>query len=286
MRLSTLAVLGLLLTTAASAQTSDVRRVVLTDGSTVVGTVVDESADPVVVITASGVEQRIPRARIVRIVGLAGGRFERTDPTRTRLLFSPTGRTLGRRGQTRLGVLTYVIPNLTYAASSRVDVGAAGFFAFGGGGGGVLVPGVKAQVVDAPGVAVAVGASAVIPITSDSDVNGSFIGTPYVAATFGDESRSATLGVTGFFGADVSNPDFTFADGVLVSAGGEVQTSSRLKLLGEVLVPVGEGTSGVAFLPGVRFFGDRFSADLFGVIGFGDGDAAGFAPIASFAYNF
>ena len=261
------------------------QRVVLTDGSIVVGVVEDAEADPVVVQTASGVEQRIPRDRVARIEALAGGRFTRTDPTRTRLVFSPTGRTLGRRGQTRLGLLAVIVPNVTYAPSSRVDVGAAGIVTFGGGGGeGVVVPGVKVQAVDAPGVAVALGASAVVPFSPGDDV--AFAVTPYVAATVGDEVRAATLGVTGFFGGNASSGDFDVADGVLLSLGGEVQVANSVKVLGEVLVPIGAGTSGALVLPGVRFFGDRFAADLFGFVGFFEGEVGGFAPLGSFTYNF
>ena len=75
----------LLLASAAQAQPApDLRRVVLVDGTTLVGIVEDESADPVVVRMRDGIEQRIPRARVAEIAPLAGGRFARVDPTRTR----------------------------------------------------------------------------------------------------------------------------------------------------------------------------------------------------------
>ncbi len=280
--------LWILVTLASAAHAQDAtRRVILTDGTVLVGTVVDEAADPVVVLTAGGVEQRVPRDRLARIEPLVGGRFTRADPTRTRLVFSPTGRTLGRRGQTRLGLLAVVVPNVTYAASSRVDVGTAGILSFGSdGGGGVLVPGVKVQAVDAPGLAVALGASAAIPVSTGDDFDGSFALTPYVAATLGNDVRAATLGVTGFFGASLSSGDVDVADGVLVSLGGEIQVSNSVKVIGEVLVPVGAGETGVLVLPGVRFFGDRFAADLFGFIASIDGEVGGFAPLGSFTYNF
>lgn len=272
-----------LLSAAASAQDAP-RRVVLTDGSVVVGVVSDEAADPVVVLTASGVEQRIPRARVARIEALAGGRFARVDPTRTRLVFSPTGRTLGRRGQTRLGLLSVVVPNVTYAVTPSVDVGGAGVFVFGDGGGGILVPGVKAQVVRAPGLDVALGASLAVPLGADLD--GGVAVTPYVAATVGSETRAATVGVTGLIGGSYETGDFEAADGVLVSVGGELQVSNSVKLLAEAVVPIAEGDTGAIVIPGVRFFGDRFSADVFGFVAVGGGDTYGFAPLGSFTYNF
>ncbi len=282
MRLLFLLLLGLL-TAAASAQ--DVpRRVVLTDGRAVVGTVTDETADPVMVTTASGIEQRIPRARIARIESLADGWHVRVDPTRTRLVVSPTGRTLGRRGQTRLGLLSVVIPNVTHAVTSTVDVGGAGVFVFGDGGGGLLVPGIKAQVVRAPGLDVAFGASLAIPLGAGLD--GSVAVTPYLAATVGSQTRAATVGVTGLIGGSYESGDVELAEGVLLSLGGESQVSSSVKLLGEVLVPIGDGDSGVLVVPGVRFFGDRFSADVFGFVAVFDTDTYGFAPLGSFTYNF
>jgi|GEM_PF-5825010 len=270
-------------TTVATAQDAT-RRVVLTDGTVVVGVVDDEAADPVVVRTPSGVEQRIPRDRVARIEGLASGRFARVDPTRTRLVFSPTGRTLGRRGQTRLGLLSVVIPNVTYAVTPTVDIGGAGVLVFGSGGGGVLVPGIKAQVVRTDGLDVALGGSVVVPLAEGTD--GGIAVTPYLAATFGDAARAATVGVTGFIGGSLSSGEFETADGVLLTVGGEVQVSNSVKLLAEALVPIAEGDSGVLVLPGVRFFGDRFSADVFGVIGSLGGEVAGFAPLGSFTYNF
>ena len=269
--------------TAAAAQDAT-RRVVLTDGSVVVGVVDDEAADPVVVRTRSGVEQRIPRDRVARIEGLASGRFARVDPTRTRLFFSPTGRTLGRRGQTRLGLLSVVIPNVTYAVTPSVDVGGAGVFFFGSDGGGVLVPGVKAQVVRAPGVDLALGASLAVPLGAGLD--GGVAVTPYLAATVGDATRAATVGVTGLIGGSYETGDVEVADGVLVSLGGEVQVSNSVKLLAETVVPIGAGDAGVVIIPGVRFFGDRFSADVFGFVTLGGGDPFGFAPLGSFTYNF
>lgn len=285
MRLALPLLFAVLLASAVQAQ-SEPRRVILVDGTVVVGTVVDETADPVVVVTASGVEQRIPRAQVRSIEALASGRFTRVDPTRTRLVFSPTGRTLGRAGQVRLGLLSVVIPTATYAVSSRVDLGGAGILVFGGGGGGVLVPGVKVQVVGTPGFNLALGASAAIPFSTDDFFDGSFGLTPYAAGTVGSETASLTIGVTGLIGGSFSSGDFEAADGVILSVGGERQVSNSVKLLGEVLVPIGEGSTGVGVLPGVRFFGDRFSADLFGVIGYAEGEMGGFAPLGSFSYNF
>lgn len=268
----------------AQAQSDALRRVVLADGTTLVGYVADEDADPVVLTTESGVEQRIPRVQVVEITPLIGGRFFRLDPTRTRLVLSPTGRTLGG-GRTRVGTLLYIVPNATVGLSDRVDVGGTLFFSFGSDYlSAVPVVGVKLGVVDTGTFALAVGGNVGTALGEDTD--GTFIATPYVAATVGDAVRSLSASVTGFVGASLSAGDVEAADGVLLAVGGEVQLNNGVKLLADAGVPIGEGTSGVLLAPGVRLFGDRYSVDLFGGVYVGDGEFGGFAPIANFAFTF
>jgi hypothetical protein len=262
------------------------RRVVLVDGTVLVGTVANENADPIVVITRDGVEQRIARSRVAEITPLIAGRFSRVDPTRTRLAFSPTARTLGRAGTARLGLSLYIFPSLTYAVTDRVDVTGSAFYVFGGGGG-LLIGGAKGQLLDGEALDVALGFSAVAPITGESAIDGAIVALPYVVATIGSDVASANLGVTGFVGGDISSGDFDAAEGVVLSVGGERQMSNSLKLLGEILVPVGSGgDAAVGFVPGVRFFGDRFSADLYGVFGTDGTDSGGFAPFVNFGLTF
>lgn len=266
---------------------ADLRRVLLTDGTVLIGFVEDESADPVVLRSENGVEQRIPRSQVAEIGALLGGRFFRIDPTRTRLVFSPTGRTLGG-GRTRVGTLFYIIPNATVGLSDRIDVSGTLPFTFGSNSFAALpVIGAKVGLVDAGSFAMAIGANAIIPLASDEDVNGSFALTPYGAVSIGDELRSVSVSVTGFIGGSIeAADDITAADGVLLAGGGEIQINNGVKLLLDVGVPVGEGTSGVGVFPGVRLFGDRYSVDVFGVIAGGEGSVGGFAPIASFAFTF
>ena len=121
-RLLVAAFAALLAVPALQAQTDELRRVVLIDGSVLVGFVEDETADPVVILSESGVEQRVPRAQIATIAPLIDGRFFRVDPTRTRLILTPTGRTLGA-GRTRVGTLLYIIPQATVGLNDRVDLG-------------------------------------------------------------------------------------------------------------------------------------------------------------------
>ncbi|MEM6287937.1 MAG: hypothetical protein AAF845_12340 [Bacteroidota bacterium] len=293
LRFLALALVSFAFAAASTAQTAP-KRIVLDDGTVIVGEVVDPEADPVVVIGANGVEQRIPQARIAEIGPLIGGRFFRVDPTRTRLAFSPTGRTLGG-GRTRVGTLFYIIPNATVGLGDRIDVSGTLPFTFGSDSFAALpVVGVKAGLVDTGSFAAAIGANAIIPLASESEVNGSFALTPYAAITVGDDLRSASVSVTGFIGGSVEAADVEAADGVLLAGGGEIQLNNGVKLLLDIGLPVGEGTEGVGFFPGVRFFGDRYSVDLFGVIAADSGGSSidggtqvvGFAPIANFAFTF
>lgn len=281
-RLLLLAFVAALLAPAALAQTaSETRRVVLANGTVLVGTVADETADPVVVVTRDGVEQRVPRAQVVEITPLIDGRFFRVDPTRTRLVLSPTGRTLGR-GRTRVGTLVYIVPNATYGVSDRVDVSGTAFFAFGDEFAFAPVLGGKVGLVDTGSFAAAVGTNVGFAF---ADGGGGALVTPYAAVTAGSELRSVSASVTGFIGGEIGG-DFEAADGVLLAFGGEAQVNNGVKLLVDVLATAGEGDDGVAVLPGVRLFGDRYSVDVFGAIGVVGGEVGGFAPFANFAFTF
>lgn len=286
-RLLALAALLLTFGASASAQTSDERRVILTDGTVLIGTVDDESADPVVVRSRSGIEQRVRRADIAEILPLIAGRFTRTDPTRTRTILSPTGRTLGS-GTKRLGTALYLIPNASFGVTDRIDLSGTALLAIGDGGGVLPALGAKVGLVDTGTVSAAAGAAVAFPITGDSDVNGSVLVTPYVAITVGSELRSFTLGATGAFGRDGSSGDTYGGDGVLFQLGGHSQISNSVALVGEVLIPVADGGNGldstVGILPGVRFFGDKYSVDVYGVLDLSE--FVGFAPLANFAYTF
>lgn len=285
-RLVALAALLLILGASADAQAPETQRVVLVDGTVLVGTVDDASADPVVVRSRSGVEQRVRRADIAEILPLIEGRFTRTDPTRTRTILSPTGRTLGG-GTKRLATAIYVIPNASVGVTDRLDLSGTALVSVGSGSGGVIPAlGAKFGIVDTGSFAAAVGATVVFPLSGDSDVNGSFIATPYVAATVGSEVRSLTLGLTGVVGGDVTSGDAEVGQGALLQLGGHHQLSNSVALVGEVAVPLVEGGSGVGVLPGVRVFGDKFSVDVYGVLGVADGGFGGFAPLANFAYTF
>lgn len=268
-RFATLLALLLLAAPFARAQEGPpLRRVVLIDGSVYVGTVADEAADPLVVVTTDGVSRTFAQAQVEAVTPLIRGRFFRTDPVRTRLFVSPTARTVGD-GRVRLSVLG--APNVAVGLSDRVDVSATGYFALGDGAAVLPLLGMKGTVVQAEGVSVALGASVIVPI--GANVSGAFAAFPYAVASFGDETRSVNIGVTGAFGGD-GDGEFAVGQGAALSIGAETQLNNGVKLVVDGIVPVGgadeafgEGTRVRGLiLPGVRLFGNRFAFDVFGAI--------------------
>ena len=291
-RLILVSLAALLFAPSVLAQTPDAtRRVVLVDGTVVVGAVADEGADPVVVRMPDGTERRVPRALIAEVGPLAGGRFARVDPTRTRLVSAPTGRTLGR-GRRRVG--TRVVGTGVFSANSgpgasvgvgrRVDVSGALGLGFSGDNVAVLPSvGAKVGLVDTGRFAAAVGADVQLLVGTETD--GAVTVAPYAALTLGSELRSVSASVTFALGGELGG-DFSGGEAVLVALGGETQVSDRVKLLLDVQAPVSGDVNGLFAFPGVRLFGDRFSVDVFGVVGFVGDQALGSAPSANFTYTF
>ncbi|MEM1054767.1 MAG: hypothetical protein AAGI52_04520 [Bacteroidota bacterium] len=274
----------LLLANAAHAQDSETRRVILTDGTVLIGTVADEDADPVVVLTANGVEQRVERSRIREITSLIAGRFTRLDPSRSRLFVSPTGRALGR-GNKRFSAY-YIFPSVAAGVTDRVDVsvgstiplitseGSAIALNFNG----------KAQLVPLDNGGVAVGTSALVPIATEGGIPG-FLGTVYAVGTFGSATTGVTLGVTGAYITDLE--DAEIGNGAAVLVGIDHQVSNSFKLISENLIFVGEGDT-VGFLSGgVRIFGDRLAGDAAVALFASDGEFVTIpVPYLGVSYNF
>lgn len=274
----------------AAAQGTPPKRVILVDGTVITGTVVDESADPVVVISTNGVEQRIPRARIAEITDLLQGRFTRYDPARTRLFFSPTARSLGS-GVKRFSAY-YLFPSLAFGVTDRVDLSAGATIPFISSDSEAFVllnANGKVTLTQSDGLATAVGGSALVPLASGEDIPG-IGGTFYGLITIGNDASAVTLGAYGFYVTDFD--DFSdIGNGTALLAGLEKQISDRFKLVSEnyLLIPLGEDADGMAFgtLSGVRFFGDKLAADIAVAFGASGGEFATVPiPYLGLSYTF
>ncbi|MEM8559883.1 MAG: hypothetical protein AAGG50_18865 [Bacteroidota bacterium] len=259
------------------------QRVVLDDGTVLVGVIVEEAETTLSLLSDDGIVRVIPRERIREVGPLLEGRLRRFDPTRTRLFFSPTARTLPR-GTGRFS-LYYIFPSVAYGVTDRVDVSY-----------GSLVPivlnaaNLKLQVLRRERVQVAIGANALFSLGDlfeGADIGfGGIVGTFYGLATLGTETRAVTLGLYGAYGSGFDD-DLFIAEGALALVGLEWQLSDSAKLLSENYLPLGTEGGEVVSLTGIRLGSERFSVDVAFLLGAAVSDGAlGRGPYFGIAYNF
>jgi hypothetical protein len=258
--------------TPAPAQSVELYELVLKDGSRAYGTIERETDAEVVLRTQSGDTVTARRENIASLRLVKGrierGEFMRPDLHRTRLFFAPTGRSL-KRGEASFGVFQFIAPFVQVGVTDRISVG----------GGTPLLFGIdewnrpfwvtpKVQVVRTEKAQAAVGLLHVF------DVDGDNAGIAYGVSTFGDNDNAATVGA-GLAYADDDR-------GWVVMGGAEGRLTRNLKVITENYV--WKGGDGIVS-GGVRFFGERLSADLALAIPIGVGDFIAF-PVVNFAYVF
>ena len=285
---SILAVLMLLLASAGSARAQGGARLAVSDtlwdirlaaGESYVGRVVAVSGDSITLETTTGTRIQFTRAQAVRVRpaegSLRGSAFWRDDPNDTRLFFSPTARTL-RRGDGYFGVYELFIPFIAYGVTDRLLI--AGGSPFYLGLSGDFTPpvyfGPKILVVSTPRFAASVGGLAVV---FPDDDNTETFGILYGVGTWGTSDHAFSAGAGwGYVDDEISSKP-------VVMVGGETRVGRSTKLITENLFVPGEG--GVIASGGVRFFGERLSADA-GLAGFvGEGGGCCY-PLVNFVYNF
>lgn len=245
---------------------------VLKDGSRVYGTIDRQSDTEVVLRTQGGAVVTARRENIASLRLTKGrverGEFMRPDLHRTRLFFAPTGRSLDR-GEVSFGVFEFIAPFVQVGVTDRISVG----------GGTPLIFGIddwnrpfwvtpKVQVVRADRAQAAVGLLHVF------DADGDSAGIAYGVGTFGDSDNALTAGA-GMAYADDDR-------GWVVMGGAEGRLTSNVKVMTENYVWKG-GTGIVS--AGVRFLGERLSADLALAIPIGVEDFIAF-PVVNFVYVF
>ena len=293
---------------AQEADTAALVQIELADGSVFVGIVVRETADEVVLRTQGGAEVTIPVAQIRRRALFEGrvedGRIVRYDPNRTRLLFSPTARALGR-GQGYVAVYELVVPFVAVGITDAVSISGGTVLlpeAFGR----VLYVAPKVTVVERERLAVALGGVGLgvflggfgEPADDDDVGDWGTAGIGYGLVTYGGPEHALTLGA-GFAFAEGE-----LANGAVLTVGGETQLSNSIKLLTEnYVIPFEQTTTScfpdfctttsetgyeVIVSAGVRFFGENLAADfaLWTSPGEFGGDTFPFLPWVGFAYNF
>lgn len=248
----------------------------LRDGSTLLGRVVEVTPSSVRFASSLG-ESTIPRGAIaavkpVRAEDIHDGQLWPEDPSRTRLFFAPTGRTL-RKGELYFADAYIFFASLQGGLTDRITVG----------GGASLFPGIsidkqlfyltpKVGVYASPNVNLAVGAL-IAGVKGLSDESPFGIG--YGVGTFGSENSSVTVGAGfGFAGSEASSQ-------ALLMLGGQHRVSRTIALVSENYYLSGSG-SDVGLSGGVRFMSEHIAVDLALVTATG---ASGAVPYVSFIYK-
>jgi hypothetical protein len=256
----------------------------LTDGSVLLARVEAADAQRLVLRTEGGARVELERAQVRDVRPAAGrfvdGQYWRDDPNTTRLFFAPTGRSLAR-GEGYFGVYELFIPFLSYGLTDEITIsGGSPFYLgmFDTAPPFYLAP--KLRIVAAPRTQVSVGVLSVfLPRSWTWDGDRSHTaGIVYGVGTFGDADEAVTAGIGWGYA------DGDFASRPVVMLGGEKRVGRMTKLVTENwTVP---GADGAVLSGGVRFFGERISADA-GLAGFVGGGASGCClPLVNFVYSF
>ena len=257
---------------------SEVVVLVLRDGSTLVGRVLEVTPTTVRVASSFG-ESTVARGEIREVqrrprAALHGGELWPEDPSRTRLFFAPTGRTL-RAGETYFADAYVLFPSVQVGLSDDISIGA----------GMSLVPGLsvdeqvfyvtpKLRVYSTPTFSLSAGAlvAGVGRISSDSP-----FGVLYGVGTYGSEDASLTAGAGWGF------QQSTTSQHAVIVLGGSTRTTRNVALVTENYFYTGGGTVGL-LSGGVRMMSERIAVDL---AGFTTTELNGIpVPYVSFLYKF
>jgi hypothetical protein len=255
----------------------------LRDASVLYGRIVEEDDTRIVLLTNSGSRVEIQRAQIVSqraVVGRsADGEFWTADPNPTRLFFTSTARPLPQ-GEGYVASYLLFLPFVAYGVTDRFTLA----------GGTPILPDVigrvyylapKLTLLERERSAFAIGGLGFIN-AAESD-EGS-VGIVYGVGTFGSREAAFTVGAGWGYATDGSSSGLS-NDPVFV-VGGETRVSRRVKLITENWLFFGGDGGGGLVSGGVRFIGDRLSADL-GVAGaVGESGGGCCVPLVNFVYSF
>jgi hypothetical protein len=241
------------------ADSTQVQVIRLRDGSSIVGRVTEVGTDTVRFV-ANGGTLALARADIVEVRDVAKAALRRgevwpANPNATRLLFAPTGRMLAK-GEGYF--------NDTYLFLVSVQGGVSSRFNLGGGlsvlplddfTDNALFITPKIGVVASPKFTLAVGGLAgFVGGLMDEGEDASF-GVVYAVGTVGSPDASIS------FGTGLAYAGGQFADHPVAMLGGETRLGRRVAFVTEnYLIPNEDVNSVISY--GLRFFGEKLSADL------------------------
>jgi hypothetical protein len=283
-------------TPAADVPGAEVVTLRLKDGSSLRARIVAEDERNLKIVTAGGLAMEVARESVDRIERNGVDAPRSSDSNYTRLLFSPTGRPL-RKGEGYFSDHYVVFPGVAYGLTDSISVG----------GGLSVVPGLglseqlyygSARVGRQFSERVAVSGGVLVARGGDSELD--TLGLGFVTATLGKPDKSLTLGAG--VARTVGEEYYTTYSGgewrgdfrneasytPVVMVGGTARLSRRLAFVSENWLVLSQGfkLSEQPFALGVRFLGDRLTADV-GVVLIGELIEEGFpAPWLSVTYHF
>lgn len=251
----------------------EVRELVLRDGTQAAGRVEKVDGTMVTFRTTSGAAIEVDASKILSIKPATGrvvdGSYWAADSNPTRLFFAPTGRAL-KRGESYFGVYEFVMPFVQFGVTDRISIGGGTPLIFGGGGGQPFWVTPKVQLVSAARTQASIGVMHFLNVG-----DGSF-GIAYGAVTQGSADSAVTVGL----GWAYERYDDGAGTAILM-LGGEHRVSRRMKVITENYLFDGGGLASA----GVRFLGERLSADLSLVAPLGIDEFFAF-PMINFVWKF
>lgn len=254
-------------------QPGETQELTLRDGSRLFGRVIAVEPDAIVFQTTAGVEITFQLADVAALQVVRGRvvnhEFRPADPNATRLLFGPTARSL-EAGHGYVAVYEIMMPFVQVGLTDRISFGGGTPLFFGDETTHPFWISPKAQVFDGARTQVAVGW---LHISAGGDDQ---LGIAYGVTTIGHEDSALTVGA-GYGYASSSS-----GGSLVVMVGGERRLSRHLKFVTENYV--WEGPAGI-LSGGIRFIGDRLSADL-GLAAPVGGDGFFAFPTVNFVWAF
>lgn len=246
--------------------TSRVQVLRLSDGSVVVGRVIEVRRDSAVVRTQVGqltiARSAVRSVRVRPASSMRGGEYWPEDPNETRYFFAANARMLEKGAGYFCDIWLFLLC-LTGGLTDRVTLG----------GGMSIVPGIdvadnvfyltpKVGLVTSENVQLAVGAFAGWSGAVTDDANS--FGIVYGVSTFGSADRNISAGVGfAYFNDEI-------ADRPLLLAGVKLRLSRGTAFISENYILPGSEGGIISF--GLRFFGERIAGDV-GLVRFvGDDD--------------
>lgn len=288
-------------TPAEGGPTAEVVTIRLKDGGVLRARIIDQDEQRLRIVTVGGLAVDIPPALVDRIDRAGSGTEvppRPSDSNYTRLLFSPTGRPLGK-GEGYFSDHYVFFPGVAYGVTDNISVG----------GGLTVVPGlgISEQLYYATARAgkqfserFAVSGGVLYAAGGESDDEAE-LGVGFGMATFGRPDKSLTLGggvarTREYDTLYIGNPNGTYrlervsnvSYTPVVMFGGTIRMSRRTLLVSENWLILSDHfkLSEQPFALGVRFLGDRLSADV-GFVFIGEVIEEGFpAPWLSVTYHF